>query len=384
MEKKILLVAGETSGDMHAAHLVRELKKLSPEISFYGLGGEEMKKEGVRILTDLTQLAVVGFWEVLKNYSRFKRIFDDLLLETKKQSPQTAILIDYPGFNLRLARELKKMGIKVIYFISPQIWAWGSNRIHFIKKHVDLMLVLFKFEEILYADESFKVKFVGHPLLDSVKTTCDRRTLLSSIGFNESSKTIAFLPGSRERELENHLPVMLRAASKIYKSDPQTQFLICRAPSITREMIKKIVDTHRIDYPYKILDSGTLNGINASDLVIVASGTATLETAILNKPMIIIYKVAFLTYLLAKFFVKIRHIGLVNIVAGQKIVPELIQSEANPAKISQTALRLLNDIQETTKIHAELYALKNSLGIPGACRRAAEEINRFLTQKSER
>ena len=380
MEKKILVVAGEASGDLHAASLVSALKKTNPEIKFFGLGGKHMREAGVEIVYDLTTLAVVGFFEILKNYAHFKKIFDSLVQKTKQVRPDAALLIDYPGFNLHLARELKKEGIKVIYFISPQVWAWGKKRITFIRKNIDLMLVLFKFEEILYADGSFNVKFVGHPLLDIVKPTMNRPQLFDSIGFKNNLLTLALLPGSREREIINHLPVMLAAAQKIYQANKNTQFLICQAQTVARQLMKDIIDRTKIDFPYKILDDQTYDGVNASDLVLVASGTATLETAILNKPMIIIYKVSFLTWILAKLFIKIPCIGLVNVVAGQKIVPELIQFDATPRKISKLALELLNDTKRREKICAELYALKNSLGIPGASLRAAEEVIKFLSR----
>lgn len=378
MEKKVLVVAGEASGDIHAANLILRLKKIDPGLSFYGLGGKNMKAAGVDISCDLTAFAVVGFFEILKNYSRFKKIFDDLVEKTKEIKPDAAILVDYPGFNLRLARELKKLGIKVIYFISPQVWAWGRKRIKFIRKNVDLMLVLFKFEEKLYSDGKFNVKFVGHPLLDIVRPTMDPNGLLEMVGFKKNARTIALLPGSREREIANHLPVMLEAGQRIYKKLPDSQFLICRSATVRKEVFKEIIDKLKIDFPYKILNDQTYDGINASDLALVASGTATLETAILNKPMVIIYKVSFLTWLLAKALIKIPHIGLVNVVAGQKIVPELTQYDATPEKIAKTALELLEDKQRREKIQAELYALKNSLGIPGASQRAAQEIAGLL------
>ncbi len=378
MEKKILIVAGEMSGDMHGAHLVNHLKELNPKMSFFGLGGKNMKNAGVHIEYDITRLAVVGFIEILKNYSKFKKIFDNVLHKARQYKPDAAILIDYPGFNLRLAGELKKLGIPVIYFISPQVWAWGEKRIKFIKKTVSLMLVLFKFEETLYADKSFNVKFVGHPLLDTVKPQKTNIPLLELTGFKKERTTIALLPGSREREIINLLPPMLKAAQLIFKRNPDTQFFICRTTVLPKELFKKIIDKERIDYPYSIIDDLTYAAIDASDIAIVASGTATLETAILNKPMVIIYKVALLTWALAKMCVKIPYIGLVNVIAGKKIVPELIQFDATPKKIAATAETLLHDKKKREKIHSQLYALKNSLGIPGAYRRTAQEITSFL------
>jgi lipid-A-disaccharide synthase len=380
MPKNILIVAGEASGDQHAADLLGELKKIHPDLYAFGLGGEKLKNAGADIMTDMTAHAVVGFVEILKNYTTFKRIFLDLLKKVDDVRPEAAILVDYPGFNLRLAGELKKRGIKVIYFISPQVWAWGKKRIDFIRTHVDLMLVLFKFEEILYADGRFRVRFVGHPLLDHVKPSKSIQQTLQDIGFRQTGKTIALLPGSRMREVTQLLPVMLKSAQRIFKKEPLAQFLICRAPTIPRQVVKDLMDRAEIDFPYKVLENETYNGVAAADFAIVASGTATLETAILNKPMIIVYKVSFLTWLLAKFFIKIPNIGLVNVVAGQRIVPELVQFDAIPRKIADTVLAILGDKKQMEKIHAELYALKNTLGIPGACRRAAEEISRFLSK----
>lgn len=381
MPKKILIIAGEASGDLHASELLVELKKQYPGLYAFGLGGEKLKNAGADIMMDLTKLAVVGFFEILRNYWKFRRIFYDILKKTDAVKPDAAILVDYPGFNLKLAAELKKRDIRVIYFISPQVWAWGKKRVDFIRSHIDLMLVLFKFEEILYggsADNGFRVKCVGHPLLDAIRPTKTPQQLMDEFGLRRTGRTIALLPGSRMREVTQLLPVMLRSAQAIFRKEPQAQFLICRAPTIPRQIIKDLIEATDIDFPYKVMENETYNGLEASDFAIVASGTATLETAILNKPMVIVYKVSLLTWLLAKLLIKIPYIGLVNVVAGEKIVPELVQFDATPKKIAAAVLAILGDKQKMEKIHAELYALKNTLGIPGACRRAAEEISKFL------
>ncbi len=381
MPKKILIIAGEASGDLHASNLLLELKKQYPGLYAFGLGGEKLKNAGAEIMTDLTKLAVVGFFEILKNYWKFRRIFYDVLKKTDAVRPDAAILVDYPGFNLKLAAELKKRNIKIVYFISPQVWAWGKKRVDFIRSHIDLMLVLFKFEEILYgghAEGGFKVRFVGHPLLDAIKPTKSAQELLDEFGLRRTGRTIALLPGSRMKEVTQLLPVMLKSAQIIFRKEPQAQFLICRAPTIPRQIVKDLIDAASIDFPYKVMENETTNGLEASDFAIVASGTATLETAILNKPMVIVYKTSLLTWLLARLLIKIPYIGLVNVVAGEKIVPELVQFDATPRKIASTVLAILGDKQKMEKINAELYALKNTLGIPGACRRASEEISKFL------
>jgi lipid-A-disaccharide synthase len=305
MAKTFFIVAGEASGDLHASHLVRELKNIYPDAFFRGLGGEKMRDEGVELFCDLTALAVVGFVEVLKNYKTFKKIFDAFLQKIKIDKPDALILVDYPGFNLRLAKEAKALGTKVVYFISPQVWAWGRERIAFIKKNIDLMLVLFKFEEALYKDGAFRVSFVGHPLLDAVKTTRTREQMLEEAGLKKSSPTIALLPGSREREIRSLLPVLLEAAQKIWSQKKDSQFIICRSASVGRQTYKDLIEAEKIDFPYKMVDQDTYNSVQASDLALVASGTATLECAILDKPMIIIYKVSLLTWILAKCWLKI-------------------------------------------------------------------------------
>jgi len=378
MEKTLVVIAGEASGDLHAAHLIKELKTLYPEGRFFGLGGEKLRAEGITLWHDLTQLAVVGFVEVLKHYSHFKRIFDDTLTRIIMLKPDAVILVDYPGFNLRLARELKKHGICVIYFISPQVWAWGRGRITLIHKSVDLMLVLFKFEEDVYQDGALKVTWVGHPLLDAVRPAKTRPQLLTDIGFTDQAPVVALLPGSRVREIRALLPIMLKSASLIHKQYPQAQFLICRAGTVPRQLYKDAIERLKPEFPYKILDDDTYSGIEASDIVLVASGTATLETAILVRPMIILYTISLLTWLIAKVCVRIPNIGLVNVVAGRPIVPELIQFDATPSKVFSTFRSLWDDPERLAQIHADLTSVKESLGTTGAARRAAEAIASFL------
>lgn len=379
MEKTLVIIAGEASGDLHASHLVEELKTLYPSARFYGLGGGKLRAVGVNLWHDLTALAVVGFVEVLKNYGRFKRIFDDTLEKIVALRPDAVILVDYPGFNLRLVRALKGHGIRVVYFISPQVWAWGRQRIRLIRRHVDLMLVLFKFEEDLYGDGAFKVTCVGHPLLDAVRPTRTRAELLADIGFEDRAPVVGLLPGSREREIRALLPVMLAGSRLIHKKYPRSQFLICRAATVPRQFYKDALDAATPEFPYKILDDNTYNGIEASDVVLVASGTATLETAILGRPMLILYKVSVLTWLMAKLCIRIPHIGLVNVVAGKKVVPELIQFDANPKKVAAAFGALWEDTAQLEATRRALAGVKAGLGAPGASRRAAEAIASFLT-----
>jgi len=378
MEKTLVVIAGEASGDQHAAHLVEELRSLCPAARFYGLGGGKMRAAGVTLWHDLTQLAVVGFVEILKNYGRFKRIFEETLGRIVALKPDAVILVDYPGFNLRLVRALKRHGIRVVYFISPQVWAWGRGRVALIRRHVDLMLVLFKFEEELYRDGAFRVTWVGHPLLDAVRPSKTRGQLLAEVGFEDRAPVVGLLPGSREREVRALLPVMLRGAALIHKRYPRAQFLICRAATLPRQLYKDAIEPLKPEFPYKILDDDTHNGVVASDVALVASGTATLETGILGRPMIILYKVTLLTWLMAKLCIRIPHIGLVNVVAGRKVVPELIQFDAGPKKVCAAFSALWEDKVLLEATRRALAGVKASLGAPGASRRAAEAIASFL------
>ena len=377
LTRHIILIAGEASGDMHAAHLVKELKRLDPSLSFSGIGGPEMQKAGVEIYQDLTKIAVVGFVEVLKHFSHFKKAFRLILDKIREIRPAGVILVDYPGFNLRLAPKIKNLGIKVIYYISPQVWAWKKNRVKIIQKYVDRMLVLFPFEKDFYARLGVEVSFVGHPLADAVKAGSAKQEFLSSQGLDPSILTIGLLPGSRQREIEVHLPLMLKAASLLQKEFPSIRFLILQAPSAGKELI----EGHTKQFPslpLKILENKTYAGINASDLCIVASGTATLETAILGKPMVVIYKTSFLTWILARFFIRIPYIALVNVVAGKKVVPECIQFEATAEHLAEEIKNLISDDKKIREMKEGFQKIRESLGQSGASARAAQEVLRII------
>jgi len=379
--KKILIVAGEASGDLHAANLVESIKKIYPQASFFGLGGPKMKKQGVQLSGDLTKFAVVGFWEVLKNLPKFKKIFRDILDVAEKQKPDLAILVDYPGFNLRLASELYKRKIPVAYYISPQIWAWGPKRIYLIKKVIKMMLVFFNFEEKLYKAHGVAVTFVGNPLLDTVKTSIPREELLHQAGLMPGKLTVCLLPGSREKEVTTLLPVMLKCAKIIngYLSG-RVQFLILRSPALKEEIFLKALKSY--DLPVKTLTGLTYDGIAASDFALVCSGTATLETAILAIPMAILYKVNFLTWVFIRSMIKIPYIGLVNVVKGRKIAEEFIQFDADPEKICDYVIPLLRDKNKLARLKLELLCIKGLLGQPGANLRAALAVADLLKNKS--
>ena len=364
-----MIVAGEASGDMRAAGLARALKKLDPNLRLSGIGGEYMRQAGVECFTDITELAVIGIAEVIKNFSRIKKVFDQTLKEIDTTHPDCIILVDYPGFNLRIAREIKKRGIKIIYYISPQVWAWREKRVLKIKKLIDRMIVLFPFEQNIYSKYGMKVDYVGHPLVDEIIVSKDQTAILKSIGLSASKTTIGLMPGSRAKEVERHLPCMLEAAQKLFNQNRERQFILLKSSSIPLKLIEDQLFGYK-HLPLKIYDGLTYDGINAMDAVIVASGTATLECALLKKPMVIIYKTSWLTYAIARSVIKIPYIGLVNIVAGKKVADELIQNDATAPNITNALESALYNPQ----IINELAAVKSSLGQPGASLRAAQIV----------
>ncbi|MBU1147566.1 MAG: lipid-A-disaccharide synthase [Candidatus Omnitrophica bacterium] len=373
-KKRLMIIAGEASGDLQAAHLVKALKTLDPHIEIFGVGGKKMKEEGVDIVYDIVELAVVGFIEVLKHLGIFKKLFKKLVDLLESRRPDAIILVDYPGFNMRFAKKAKEKNIPVIYYISPQIWAWGKERVAEIKRCVDKMIVVFGFEEELYKQAGVKVSFVGHPFLDIVRSGWKKEETIKHLHLHHHSKKIALLPGSRAKEVERHLPSMLKACELIKEKLPAVEFILSRRRELDRNIYNNIISRSKIkphsleNKPYEIMD--------VADLVILSSGSATLETAIMQKPMVIIYKTSLITWFLAKNLIKIPNIGLVNVVAGKRIVPELVQFQVNAPNIARETLETL---QKQDEIKLELNQVKQKLGSPGASTRAAHLIHKLLS-----
>ncbi len=393
---KFLIIAGEPSGDARGAELVEALTRMDPSCSFYGAGGPKMQKAGVRIDHDLVSKAFVGFTDVVKHFALLKRIFNDLLHSISRERPDGIILIDYPGFNLRFAKAVKLRGaVPIFYYISPQIWAWGEKRIHLIKRVVDHMIVVFPFEEDLYRKANVPVTFVGHPFLDSVKPTMTCQETLRKFGLAPEKTTIALLPGSREDEVNRHLPVMLEAARILSGENvgarravplPNLQFVIVKPETLAEAMYDDIVGAGPRARPrdkgqprgvastFRIITSQTYDILHISDAAMVSSGSATLETALMNVPMVVIYKTNWLNYLLGKLLVKIPHIALVNVVAGKKVVPELIQHRATGDAIAKALRPMIGPVEMADYVREELRKVRQKLGSPGATRRTAEKI----------
>lgn len=384
MVKKIFIVAGDPSGDMHGANLVNALKEMSSQIEIYGLGGERMEKAGVRLLDKLTDLAIVGFSEAIINLFALHRIYRKAKEFLKKEKPDITVLIDYPGFNLRLAGLAKKLKIPLIYYIGPQIWAWRRGRIKDIAELVNKMLVIFPFEEETYKKAGVDVSFVGHPLLDTIQPTKSKEEVCQKYGLDPDSPIIGLMPGSRKQEIERLLSVMLEASRKIAKNR-KAQFILPLASNIPMSYIKERITEFERDrvnrknrkgspLPILVVRDEDYNIRRVMTLALVASGTATLENACLGIPMIIIYKVSLFSYLLARLLIRIPRIGLANIVAGKRVVPEFIQRKARSEEIAKVACHWLNNPTIMMEIKKELEKVKERLGTPGASRRAAKII----------
>lgn len=367
--KRVMLVVGEASGDLHGAHLVKSLYERDPTLQIFGVAGEGLKREGVEVVFDVGRLTGMGFAELagsLRNLWEAYRILRGLLRE---KQPNLLILIDFPEFNLRLARLAKKLRIPVLYYISPQVWAWRQRRIHKIARWVDRMAVVFPFEVPLYQKEGVEVHFVGHPLLDVVRATQPRERTLAQYGLELSRPTVALLPGSRAREVSYHLPTMLEAVNRLTKQ-LEAQFILIRASTVDRGIFEGIMD--RVATKVPIAEGNTYNVLHACDLAWTASGTATLETALMLRPMIIVYRLSWLTYGLARLLVRVRHIGMVNIVAGETVVPELIQGDVTAERIVMQSQAILRDPELRERMVKKLAEVREKLGSPGAAGRVAD------------
>lgn len=367
--KEIMLVVGEASGDMHGAELVKALLKRDPNLTFFGVAGDQLQRLPFEAVFTVAKLTGMGLLELAGNMKNIVAAYRLLRRALRTRRPGLLILIDFPEFNLRLARLAKKLGVPVLYYVSPQVWAWRRGRIRQIAQAVDRMAVVFPFEVKLYEQHQVPVEFVGHPLLDLVHVTQDRDATLRQIGLHEGKPVIALLPGSRRKEIAYHLPVMVDAATQL-KRLQQAQFFCVRASTLERTELQKELD--RAGFVIPIVEAGRYDAVNAADLVWAASGTATLETALLEKPMIVVYRVSWVTYWLARLLVNVKYIGIANIIAGKVIVPELVQSELSAERLVRESQAILTDHDARQGMIANLSKLKGQLGSPGAANRVAE------------
>jgi len=370
-EKKVLIVAGEASGDLHGANLVRAMLESDPGLVFYGIGGPKMEAAGVRCLARAGDMAVVGLTEVFSKLGMILGIMRKLKRSLWEEKPALIILIDYPDFNMPLARAAKKRGVPVFYYISPQVWAWRRGRIKQLRQCVDRMAVILPFEAEMYRREGMAVEFVGHPLLDGINTKYHRNEAICRFDLREEGSIIGLLPGSRPGEVTKLLPEMLAAAGIIKQELPTAQFVLPLADTLDRDGMEEMIRPCQEKLNVKIIGNEIYEVLAVCDAAMVASGTATLETALIGVPMIIVYKISLFTYLMGRIFVNVDHIGLANIIAGKTVVPELIQQDVNPPRMAKEILAILNDVERKNHIKRELAGIREKLGAPGASRRAA-------------
>jgi len=368
--KTVLIIAGEASGDMHGANLVREMLNRDPALNFYGIGGKRMQQEGVQLLADASTMAVVGLTEVVFKLKDILKIMRTIKKSLDERRPDLVILIDYPDFNLPVAKAARRHNIKVLYYISPQVWAWRQSRIEQIKKTVTRMAVILPFEVETYRRHGFAADYVGHPLLDMIKTTYSKKESRKKFDLHEDKITIGILPGSRMSEIKKLLPELLQAATIMKDSIPELQFVVPLADTLEEKNLTGIIAGFPIDV--NVISGQTYDVVSCADLALVASGTATLETALLKVPMIIVYKISPLSYFIGKLFVRVKNIGLVNIIAEKTIVPELIQNDASGARIAREALSILGDETKKQAMIRELEAIRSRLGEPGAAIKTAK------------
>jgi lipid-A-disaccharide synthase len=375
----LLLSAGEASGDMYAARLAIALKQRL-DVAIFGMGGPQMRAAGVEIITDYSEVSVVGITEVLKRLPSLFRAMRRLVNEAERRRPPLAILTDFPGFHLRLARKLRPKGIRNVYYICPQFWAWRPWRVNLVRRRFAQALCIFHFEEQFYADAGVPVKFIGHPLVGNVKSTMTREFFCKKYGLEEGNKILTILPGSRRGEIAHHVPVLVEALAEIrQKLSIPPEIVVAVAPGLD---VPQLAAKFPSSWHVQFVKEDTYNALAAADLAIVSSGTATVETALLDKPMIVVYRLSPLTARLAKPLVRTKFFSMVNLIAGRVVVPELIQHNFTPQRVAVEAEKLLSITDEgknrVERMSRGLEEVRRLLGPPGAVERAADEIAKLL------
>jgi len=381
-----MLSCGEASGDLYAGALTRELRALDPSLEVMGLGGPQFAAAGGRLIEDYRELAVTGLTEVLPKLAQYLAAMLKLVAAAEAERPSALVVIDFPDFNFRLAKRVKRLGIPVVYYISPQIWAWRRGRLRTIRAFADRVLVIFPFEEAIYREGGVPVEFVGHPLIDQIRVTKSRDDFLRGLNLSPDAPTVAILPGSRPNELSRILPDLLAAATKIRESIPTAQFIIARAPHLDDRLFPSLTkqsdQTVRLVGQTCVVEGDTDTVLAAADVVLTASGTATVQAALHDKPMVVVYRLSPMTYRLAKHLVSVGSIGMVNLIAGEPIVPELVQDAFTPDAVAREAISMLTDRERAATIRRGLARVRERLGGPGGSRRAAEAILRQLCETS--
>ena len=367
---RVMIIAGEASGDLHGAGVVRELKARDPDSIIFGIGGDKMRAAGMELVYHIREISVMGFWEVLQHLPLLKSVEQTLKVLLKIKKPDVLLLIDYPGFNLRFARVAREYGIKIVYYISPQVWAWNPGRVRKMKNLIDKMLVVFPFEVELYEREGIDVEFVGNPLLEVFEEPQGKEEFCKRYGFDEDRYILGLFPGSRTQELERIFPAMLGAARILYEQHG-VQTIVGASSALNFDFVKTFI---RNDFPLQLVQNATYDIMGNSDITLVTSGTATLETAYYGTPMIVVYKTSWMSYIIGRMLVRIKNIGLVNIIAGEPVVPEVIQSKVTPQFLADRAWAMLENKSLRAQMSAKLSIIKERLGSKGASMRVARII----------
>lgn len=368
---RILIVTGEASGDLHGANLAKALRAKDPQVSLAGIGGAAMEAAGVQLISKMGQFDVMGMVGPLALLAIFRRFF--FMRRLFRSEPWDAVIfVDNPGLNLRYAYFAKGAGLRVFYYIAPQIWAWGPWRVYWAKRRVDHMLVILPFEKPLWDKAGVPCTFVGHPILDAVAGLHDRSELRSKLGLSVDEQVVALLPGSRSHEVQVLLPILLSAAEKLAQHKPGTKFLLAQASTIQDNLLQAFLEGNRV--PITVMKEQTSEVLAVSDFALVKSGTAILQAAVVGTPMVLLYQISALEWWIASFFKRVKWIGLVNLVAGRSVVPELVQHEATGQRLYEEALRILEDPIAYADMKRSLAGVRDTLGAPGASARAAEKV----------
>ena len=376
---KIMLSAGEASGDLHGANLAEALKAVDPQVELIGMGGEQMRKAGVRIVYDIKNLGVIGIGEIIKKIPFFYKLRTFLVNTMKEEKPDALVCIDYPGFNMKLIEKAKEAGIPVIYYILPTIWAWHKSRGNVIAEYTDLAVSLFPFEAEMYKKMGTNVVYGGHPLLDTVKPSMSKDEAYSFFGLQQGKKTVLFMPGSRVQEVQSLYGKMLAAGKLLQDKVEGLQFMVPKASTIDRHMLEEAAREANLEV--HIGEERVYDMMNIADAAICASGTATLETALMGVPTLLVYRVNALTYWLSKILVHLDSIGLPNIISGHRIMPELWQDEVTPENIEAAVLPWLVDAAASKEARHLMAGVRCQMGEAGAVRRTAEIISEFVKEK---
>ncbi len=376
-DEEILIIAGEVSGDLIGAGLVEQLKKINPSIRISGIGGEKMKQAGMEIIFHSDQMAFLGFWEVLKHYPFIRKVREKILSKVVENKIKYAVLIDYPGFNLNIAPRLKKLGVKIIYYVSPQLWAWGTGRVKKIQQFVEKMLVIFPFEKDFYKKMNVDVEFVGHPLVERVNdySFLTKDELYKKLNLEKGKEILLLMPGSREQEIKRIFPEVIKAADKLSNKFDLQIVIACSS-----NLDKKVFEELSLGIKYTLVSDLTFDLMKHSKFGIIKSGTSTLEAGYFSLPMVVVYKTSPVSYLIGSNLIQIDKIAMANIILGEKVVPELIQAEVNEKTVFEHCDDILSGNNKYDLIRSRLGEIKNLLGETGASAKAAKSILALMNE----